>query len=529
MMQELTRLALVGTAQAGAAAAPDAAHPAERLVARMPAETEREHQFLLRAGVRAVYEQCGRQPSGSGSAIEACPPEERRVAPAALIGLLQNTLATQAWDLLNEYLQQFAERQWVWQPELLPQLLSTGDASVRERALPVLGERGRWLSRFHPDWHWVTAGSPALSGADRQTLVRLWDEGTIGERCRALETLRRTEPAEARQWLQESAAKEKADQRARLVATLSVGLNTDDEPFLESLLDDRSEQVRQVAAGLLARLPDSALSARMRSRAEVLLSAEKTGLLRKKLKLVCRPPEEIDKTWERDGISRKVPAGQGKRAIWTAAVVSAVPPGWWLERFSSDPAQLIAAIEQDDFSDAVLTGWTQAAVTFSQSSQSSAWLQALWHHWLGVESRTRGAKSARPVLGHLRDILTVLPEAERGFQPVLKSAAADADADLLTLLDLLPRPWSEPFAGDYLAAVRSVLRKHADQQAYHWANTLVVAGRAVPRASFAAALEPFALAAAESTNWHSGAVQREIDKFTECVQSRKTFYESLDG
>ena len=41
----------------------------------------------------------------------------------------------------------------------------------------------------------------------------------------------------------------------------------DDEPFLESALDDRSREVRQQAADLLTRLPDSRLALRMAERA----------------------------------------------------------------------------------------------------------------------------------------------------------------------------------------------------------------------------------------------------------------------
>jgi hypothetical protein len=52
---------------------------------------------------------------------------------------------------------------------------------------PVIGERGRWLSRFNPAWRWAADGSAAGDGVadDAETV---WNEGTPAQR---LEVLRR--------------------------------------------------------------------------------------------------------------------------------------------------------------------------------------------------------------------------------------------------------------------------------------------------------------------------------------------------
>ncbi len=527
-MHEQTRIALVGTSKHSGAGAADRDHPAAALTADVAVD-DREQMFLLQAGARAVYEQCGRLARADVAPPPPCPAEDRRLAPRKLVGPLQNALGSDSWDLLVEFLRQLQATGLVLPPELLPQALSVSDATVREHLLPVVGERGRWLSEFNAEWRWVTAGVGELSGSDHDALVRQWEQGTISERCHAIATLRRSDPAAARQWLEAGIDNEKPDHRARLLSTLEIGLEADDEPLLEARLDDRSEQVRRVAAGMLARLTESALAQRMRQRAEAMLAAEPSGDKRKKIKLVCAPPEKIDKTWERDGVPSKAPAGRGKRAVWTETVLSAVAPSSWSRRFEAEPAVLIDAMLDDDFAQPVLVGWTQAAAAFAAVEPDSAsWLRPLWDHWLAVEKRTRGEKGQRAAPEHLQTLLKSMPDAEAALLPVLKSAVSDASAELLGLLPLVPRRWSDAFGQSFLKTARALISRHADNIAYQWATALVTAGRALPRAAFPAALQPWQVAGAESGNWQAQAVTREIDKFKETIQTRKNFYDEAE-
>ncbi len=527
-MHELTRIALVGTSKQ-ASDAVDADHPVEALVGKL-AVPDREQSILFRAGARAVFALCGQLAGNDTPPLSPCPGEQLPVAPQQLLGPLQNAMASDSWDLFVEFLRQLRATGWLLPPELLPQALSVSDATVREELLPVLGERGRWLSSFNPEWRWVTAGIGELSGRDRDALLRQWDEGTVAERFQALRTMRGSDPAEARQWLVDVIDKEKAEHRVRLLSAMEIGLTPDDVSTLESRLDDRSELVRRVAAGLLALLPDSPLTHRMRQRASEMLKAEATGMLRKKLKLTCTPPEAIDKSWERDGVPKKAPAGRGKRAVWTETVMRAVPPSIWVERFQTPADRLVDAILDDDFAVPVLVGWTLAAAAFASiDPDSAAWLEPLWNHWVLVEKRTRGEKGQRAVLEHLKTLLRSMPQPDAALLPILKGSVADANAEQLGLLSLLPRPWSEAFGAAYLSTVRDVVRRYADNRAYQWAGTLLAAGRALPRETFTAALETWQLANADSGNWHSQAVLREIDKFKDTIQTRKSFYDEVSS
>ena len=530
-MDDLARIALVGTSKQPAAADGDSPHPADTLVAAVASE-DREHRFLLRAGARAAYEQCGWRPPGGITALEPAPPETLPIASSRILGLLQNAIASSSWDLLIEFLQQLAGLGLVLPPELLPASLGLGETGVREALLPVLGERGRWLSRLNSDWNWVTEGIGQLSSANRDELLQLWEEGNITQRCRALRALRLGAPADARERLEISFGKDSAEHRARLVECLAVSLGSDDEAFLEARLDDRSEHVRRAAVELLAKLPDSALAGRMRTRAEGMLAGEKKGLILQSFTLTCTPPEEIDKAWERDGIPKKVPTGVGKRAVWTETVLDLVPPGIWPETLGQPPEKLIQAIREDNFARSVLLGWTRAAARFAASDPASAaWLRPLWDYWTGFAIEGGGdEKKFRVVAEPLQALLGGMPgpAAEEAFRPILKAAAAGGAIDLLGYLTQIRRPWSPAFGTDYLKFARHAVKGEGDSRAYQWASSLRTAARALPKDCFAAALEPWEVAP-ESTasKWHSQAIVREVDLFTDTIQTRRSFFDEL--
>ncbi len=284
------------------------------------------------------------------------------------------------------------ERLVVLPPEVLPLLLQSKEADVRRCLIPVLGERGKWLCRQNPDWSFFH------DNAERQTLVDLdamkqtWDEGTIDQRCQALVILRRSDPLAARDWVAQIFTKEKSNHRVKLLEAFETGLCDDDEAFLESCLNDRSSAVGAAAARLLCRLPRSALAGRMRDRAAAILAVETKGLILEKTKLVCTPPQEIDRDWERDGIAKRSPSGVGERAFWTERVLAAVPPSFWPGHFGLEPAALITAVADDPFAASVVAGWAEAAVLFAASDRASAeWLVPLWRHWVAAVSILQAA------------------------------------------------------------------------------------------------------------------------------------------
>lgn len=522
-MDTLTQLALTGTKYVGGLPPPEG-HLGDVLFTRVEGDTE--GQLLLRAGTRGVIQQAGHVPLTGVARVTAAPPDVRRCGEGRLTGLLQNALATDAQELLAEFLRQMNAHHRLLPHELLPQALAVSDVELRELLLPVLGERGRWLARLNPEWSWVSSGVGTLSGGDLDLLRREWEEGTNRDRCRALRALRLADAAEARTLLEGTFKGEKADHRAQLVAVLEAGLGLGDEAFLESCLDNRSSQVREAAAGLLARLPEAGLAHRMAERAARMLATTTEGKVFRKRRLTCSPPEDVDKTWERDGIAVKAPSGRGKRAYWAERVLSAVPPMHWVRTLGMEPAALIAAIEDDPFELAVLAGWTRSAATFA--GESKIWLWPLWERWAGRAERLSG-KGAEDAFAQLQLLLPVMApsDGERGVLQLLEAAGKGEGAGPLAMLTRLPRPWSKEFARRYLSLARRVLERSAENAAYQWANSLFTAGKAIPREMFGEALTPWAVKPAERSTWHVQAIERETARFAEIVQTRRAFYEDV--
>src|SRR5262249_48679905 len=148
------------------------------------------------------------------------------------------------------------------------------------------------------------------------------------------------------------------------------GLCPEDEPFLEAALGDRSKLVRAAAAALLARLPQSALAARVQERAaaSVTVFSSPGALCLARLRIEVTLPAECDAAMVRDGIEPKLPPEYrpfGQRGWWLAQVLGMVPPTTWST--STPPRDLLAVARKNEAWDALLAGWCRAAVLFQDA------------------------------------------------------------------------------------------------------------------------------------------------------------------
>src|SRR5206468_3036992 len=128
---------------------------------------------------------------------------------------------------------------------------------------------GRCRPRRPPGAGGPPSAGDAVAAAGRTAsdeTTRRYATAGRADRLALLEAVRSSEPARGRDLLASTWARDPAADRAALVGLLAVSLSDDDEPFLEAALDDRSANVRQIAAELLARLPNSRRSARMAAR-----------------------------------------------------------------------------------------------------------------------------------------------------------------------------------------------------------------------------------------------------------------------
>ena len=480
----LHKLLLVGTARARAAIdglAPELAAIVQPAI-DMAATPER--QLWLAAGAERLWSRAGYAPPAASAGAAPSAPEQMPPCPRAAAAMLARLLGVDDMPLAASILKDLLGPNDA--PPLLLQwlqLLNAIGARLPERFLPnlldlatrypalrpgvraALGTRGAWLLQAEPAWSWAQA----LPAPER--LADIWHNGERNERMAALQAWRASDPAAARAALQSGWAAEPPENRTAFLPCLGVNLAADDEPFLEAALDDRRKGVRVVARQLLARLPGSALSQRMRARAHALLQLDRDGAAGPMLTVTL--PAACDSAMERDGIGESKHAGLGEKTGWLADMLAAIDPAYWSTRFALTPDQWFALAAGSGYAEALLLGWTSAlALHLPQAATPGtlAWLAAWTRRWLNTEGRRfhSGAPPSYP-------LYLALPPATMHaalFDLVQASGSTwtEKDIPLLELLQHLvtePGPaWPAALSG---AIVQRLLGGLAALEPQHWA------------------------------------------------------------
>lgn len=357
--------------------------------------------------------------------------------------LLAELIQRNDLELLIFWCRTAAEAGRLAPPEYLPALLDLGakQPMLRSAIAPVLGERGRWLARRQPRW----AGAfPLAHSSDRRPTEagsaeaepldpQVWQLGTPTQRAGWLRQLRRTDPAAAVAALAGTWARESGPHRAGFLALLEPGLGPGDEALLETALDDRRQDVRTIAADLLATLPTSGYADRMRARAKQFVHPER---IRLRTHLVVDVPDRLDPAAQRDGLtdvrSGARATADSRRQWWLEQVIAATPLSAWEQLFDS-PQAAIAHRFDEPWAQVILAGWAWAAVR----QRNPDWALAL----LGTRSRHRVEELLGLLDGEAQ--VTALRRRLNGLGP--------ADVQVLArYLDAGPVPWSPPVAADVL-------------------------------------------------------------------------------
>ncbi len=414
-------------------------------IAEAPAEAgDPAGRLLDQAALLTVRRRAGWSP-GTAEPIAPAPAETTPVVPPAAARRLRRILTGERARVLPEWLEAAADGGYRVPPGDLPDLLHKGrtDRSLRPHIARVAGRRGVWLAMQNLDWAYLVAVSEGEAAGD----IGVWETGTRGQRVARLTWLRSTAPAEAVQTLSKTWAKESAPDRATFLETFESGLSTSDEEFLEAALDDRGQDVRRIAAYLLARLPGTAYAERMAVRGRACLS-DGSGAVRARIAVV--PPADHDEAMLRDGIPFHAAERIGNRAGWLREILGRAPLATWTELFGASPEQIAGLPVTDAAGDDVRhdkdvhLGWARAAAR----QHDTAWARALLRSDVLLDETDA-----------LTGLLSVLPPDERD------AAAADLVRRLgtrmerLVLLGGVPGPW----AGDLADAVIAELTATAGE------------------------------------------------------------------
>ncbi len=538
MSDSVVQVALVGTSRAGSMRT-EACSAAEALASGVG--SDEAERLLLRAGAWAVYRLAGREAAPGGELPAPAAADPRPVCAPGAARLLEQLLGGDHADLLPEAFGRLAASGQRLPPELLPAAMDRGGedlAALRE----VLGERGRWLSQFEPRWRMRFEPGPSpeesLTDADWERLQAAWEEGPPAERRSALEAARAGDPARARGWLASGWKSEKAEQRAALIQALKPGLSQEDEPFLETALDDRSENVRAEAARLLCRVCSSAFVARARTRADAILLPGAVapggirGLLRtvtgvSNVALMVVPPADCPKEWQRDGITTRQSAGVGQKSGRIAQALMLVPPAHWEARLGADAPTLVSAAGRSGaWAAAVVEGWSQAALLHG----ATHWVAPLWDWWARQELETPAQQWQAQSLE--RQLFDAMPAEERMARALsmLQEPQLAGHVAWPQLLAAVPAPWSSTLAGAYLAGLRRLTQQLARQPNNthsDWLQTLPHAARCLPLESLADAAGPWEVPEGSGGSWGLAAWRTAFERFSEVVDLRRRMVQEI--
>jgi len=510
-MENIVTLAIVGTQQAGE----------KEIVTGLPVDAlsdqlsgDKERKLLLAAGAWSIYCQAGRIAETMADAPEPAQPESLKPCSRELAQIIDKQLVHGNDNrIVLEALQLMKQAGLRLRPEILYSALYAGKKTqeLQDALLPVLGERGRWLSQCNPTWAWVT--DYMAPGTLPENAETIWQEGARKERRDLLQRLRGLDPAQARDWLQSVWKQERADARADFLGTFRTGLSVEDMHLLEMAHNDNNEAVRVAANLLLLRFPTSDLSLRMQARGDAMMHCAKG-------KISLTLPEATDKQWGRDGIVAVV-QNRVVDSEKQLQVLSHIPPDHWEARFSASPEQLIQAAIKHERAARILEVWSRAAIFY----QTSHWAEPLLEWWR-IEWKNHQTYSGN---AHLeQQLMDLLPQET--FEEWI--ARAVYEEGWIAIGYVFNRSYSREFSETQLHTLRNLARtlkpgkSEYDQRPY----LLVDFARSLDPSCFDLALQTWQLPEEDPKfayilrSW-----KQEIAHFTEIINLRKSIIEEINS
>ncbi|MFI1463381.1 DUF5691 domain-containing protein [Nocardia carnea] len=422
---EVASIALLGTAR-GAAALPALPGPVGAAAAALP-DTDAARRLLDATALEMSWSRGGYVPVHAELPAEPAATDPRPILPAAAADRVALLIESRP-EFLPEWFAAAAPHDYRAPDRLAGELLdfAARDSGLREAALRLAGTRGRWLAESIPRWHSLVRRDTA----DPEPSTETWRLGLPPERIRWLAALRHRDPAAARETLETAWPRESGAPKAELLAVLSDGLGPADEALLERALRDRRGDVRRTAAGLLARLPDSAFAGRMSARAAGWLKYAAAGP-EQTAELVVDIPETLDSDTVRDGFTdNTVEFGyrwNGQPDLSAARLrrlVANLPLVQWTTPLGP-PDRAVATRIDDRFRQPLFDGWMDAALT----QRDPGWAAALF---------AAGTPSNAAILRR-RELFALIPAADQARH--LARLDASWLSEIESLLPAVAQPW----------------------------------------------------------------------------------------
>ena len=316
-----------------------------------------ETQFLHLASIALNYRQSGTSPlHDAGVTPDAAPPEDNPYCSAPAWQALQTALDMGLQPLIGFWLEACAAAAQIAPPEFIPILLDMAvkEKSWRQLALTVCGKRGEWLGALNPDWAFKRTDS----------VDERWQTGSLDDRKAVLADFRLEDATKGREHLQQTWAQENAATRAELLKVMGIQLSDADVPWLETLLTDKSQKVKEEVWSLLKQLPGSSIVTLYWQLLQKSIIPGQNGFFNKKsLEISLQLPS--DKRIADSGIQLLSSSKSiSDDAFILFQLASYVPPSWWEAHFNTDKKGVLAYFASNDFTQHFVQALGLAAIRF---------------------------------------------------------------------------------------------------------------------------------------------------------------------
>ncbi len=504
--QELVKTAVVGTQRQQLKIVPQDNQLGE--VLSLLDSNDKEGSLLSAAGAIAVYQKAGKLITiDNKQVLKTCELDDLPCCNQVSEQHLGMILNGEYNVILPEWLKVAASAKKIVSPRYLPELLTLGKQqnNLRKYILPVLGKRGIWLAAQNPEWNYIL-------GEDTD---KIWKNGSLEARKNLLEELRQSAAEKGRRQLQNIWNKERAPERACLLSALEFGLSIDDEKFLKDALEDRSKQVRDVAARLLAQIPESKLVKRMIKRVNPLLNLDQNSI---KVTL----PKKCTLEMTQDGIdeSKYIPS-LGEKASLLLQMLSCVPPSIWSDMWGKTPDELITIVKNSKWERLFLEAWVIATIRSHDTKWAEALLKISVRLYKNLNNVDELIKKLLNILSYSQ-VQTLILDVLQQFPNTPFNSANPA----FPLLIYTPHIWNKEISQAVILSIKSCIENN--HQVNNW--------------QFGSALEKFYLQmepsvfkkAVETLNFESSenihvSVMEAIDKFLVKLQFRFEMREALNS
>ena len=325
---------------------------------------DKEAKFLHQAALAYNYRRVGLQPIQKKDL--SLPPAETEIksyCSKTALRLLADILSEDSMPLLSLWLEQCAGQQTIVTPHFIPEIFGKvlQQPALKDLAFSCIGERGYWLSKLNPDWD-ILNTSP-LSEEE------IWSAGRPAERVALLKQIRQMEPERGRDLLMQTWVTENAGQRLDFLQVMRVNSSAGDLPWLETLLTEKSQRIKDEVLSLLKSIPESGIVRQYETilKTSVMLKQEKAllGMVTKTSIRINLPdvlPEELFKT----GIGKLAgpKSSYSDEDYVVYQLIECVPPSFWHQQFQAAPAAVVSFFEKH--ANAFLPALGRAVVRFQQ-------------------------------------------------------------------------------------------------------------------------------------------------------------------